>query len=61
MKEEEAYLVKLDYRKPDGYWVCSHEEEFYPVVSKPKCNHEKAEKLAKEKYPGCKIITVTYI
>jgi hypothetical protein len=26
-----------------------------------KCNHEKAEKLAKKKYPGCKIIAVTYI
>jgi hypothetical protein len=61
MKEKEAYLVKLNYLTPVGYWVCSHEEEFYPMVSKPKGNHEKAEKLAKEKYPGCEIITVTYI
>jgi len=59
----EEYEVSLDYKKPDGYWVCSHKE----TVSVPvrhgvneKNNHSEAEAIAKERYPGCKINSVTY-
>lgn len=56
--------MSLDYLKPDGYWVCSHKEEFYVTVThdrRAKCNHQEAEDAAKKKYPGCRINCVTYI
>lgn len=59
----ELYRVKLDYPKPDGLWVHSHVEEV-PVELPPgapeKCNHSLAEQAAKKKFPGCRIVTVTY-
>jgi hypothetical protein len=59
----EQYIVTLSYKKPDGFWVQSHQENI--VVSlKPdqsiKCSHSKAEQIARKRYPGCKIINVLY-
>lgn len=59
----EQYEVCLDYRKPDGLWVCSHLEH----VAVPcrhgvneKNNHAAAEAVARRRYPGCRINRVTY-
>jgi hypothetical protein len=59
----EQYEVSLDYRKPDGYWVCSHKEHVtVPVVHgvNEKKNHAAAEAIAKQRYPKCRINSVTY-
>ena len=60
----EHYLVKLNYQKPDGYWVVGHEEEvLVPVNHKmvEKGNHNWAAEMAKQKFPGCQIVRVSYI
>ena len=51
LKKNELYFVKLNYQLPEGYWKMSHVE---------KNNHDQAVKIAKERYPGCEIISVTY-
>lgn len=60
---KETYNVKLNYQKPDGYWVIGHEEVFQVEVRhgvKEKNNHDKAEAIALLKYPGAVIVCVTY-
>lgn len=59
----EQYEVNLDYLKPDGYWAMSHiETVFVPVKHgvNEKNNHDKAEQIARQKYPNCRINCVTY-
>lgn len=59
----EQYEVSLDYKKPDGYWVCSHREHVSVPVKhgvNEKNNHAAAEAIAKQRYPKCKINSVTY-
>lgn len=59
----EEYTVKLNYQKPDGYWVWGHEAQINVQCQHgvdEKCNHEKAKKLAQKKYPGCQVTTVIY-
>lgn len=59
----EQYEVSLDYRKPDGYWVCSHREYVSVPVKhgvNEKNNHAAAEVIAKQRYPKCRINSVTY-
>ena len=58
----DQYEVNLDYRKPDGYWVHSHIELVrvpLPWEAIGKNKHAEAERLAKQKFPGCKINSVT--
>ena len=59
----EQYNVILDYKKPDGYWVCSHVESvavpYTPGVNM-KNNHDKAEQMARKLFPGCEIRSVIY-
>lgn len=59
----EQYEVSLDYQKTDGYWVCSHHEHVsVPVTNgvSEKNNHAAAAAIAKQKYPKCRINSVTY-
>ena len=59
----EQYEVSLDYKKPDGYWVCSHYELVVVRVHhgvNEKNNHAEAEAIAKQRYPNCRINSVTY-
>lgn len=62
MRFFESYIVSLDYRKPDGYWVSSHKEDVSLEYSEStrKNNHSKAEAIAMQRYPGCRINSVTY-
>ena len=52
----EQYLVSLNYPKPDGKWVLDH-SEYVDVYLKDDMerffNHEKAEEIAKLRFPGC--------
>lgn len=64
MMLSEQYIVKLNYQKPDGYWVVGHEEEVSVLVNhkmQEKNNHDAAEVLAKLKFPGCHIVSISYI
>lgn len=61
-----AYIVNLDFQKPDGYWVCSHNEDIYvchDLTHSGKGLHREAEKLIALKYKGIKhkINSVTYV
>ena len=59
----EQYEVSLDYQKPDGYWVCSHLEHVSVPVKhgvNEKNNHAAAEAIAKQRFPKCRINSVTY-
>lgn len=60
----EDYRVKINRRKPDGYWVIGE----VVTVKVPlrwgepeKVNHDRAEALARKRYPGCEIVRVTYL
>jgi len=60
---KEIYKVKLNYQKHDGYWVVGHIEDVFVEVThgkNEKNNHKKAEKLALEKFPNAKIVSVSY-
>lgn len=60
---KEWYWVKLNYKKPDGYWVVGHVEEVFVEVEhgvNEKANHKKAKEIAEKRFPGCKIVTVIY-
>jgi hypothetical protein len=60
---KESYEVSLDYKKPDGYWVCSHKEYvLVPVVHgmREKDNHDEAGEIARKLYSECRINSVTY-
>lgn len=60
---QEEYLVNLDYQKPDGYWVCSHEELVRVPVQhgvNEKNNHDQAENIAKIIFPGCRVNKIMY-
>ena len=60
---KEAYAVKLNYQKPDGYWVVGHIEDVFVEVEHgvdEKKNHTKAERLALKKFPKAKIVSVSY-
>ena len=54
----ETYIVKLDYKKPDGFWVISHEETV--VVKGGKSNHQKAAEIAKTRFPGCRVKRIDF-
>jgi hypothetical protein len=59
----EQYEVSLDYQKPDGCWVCSHQEHVSVPVAhgvNEKNNHAAAEAIARQRYPKCRINSVTY-
>ena len=59
----EQYEVSLDYQKPDGYWVSSHKEHVTVQVAHGVCDkrgHAAAEAIAKQRYPNCRINSVTY-
>lgn len=58
----DEYLVKIDYPRPDGYWVCSHEaiiEVPVPWDAEDGGRHEEARQIARKKWPGCHIKKVT--
>ena len=60
---KESYVVKLNYQKPDGYWVVGHIEEVFVDVEhgvNEKNNHAKAEKMALKKFENAKIVSVSY-
>lgn len=59
------YIVNLDYKKLDGYWVCSHKEDvlvpYNPNIENEKDLHEKAASIALSKYGKyAKINSVVY-
>jgi hypothetical protein len=59
----ELYIVKLNYKKPDGYWVYGHEEDVVIEVQhgvNEKDNHDEAEAEARRRFPGCRVVCVTY-
>jgi hypothetical protein len=61
----DQYEVSLDYKKPDGYWVISHKEHVsIPLVGRlaanEKGNHPEAARIAKLRFPGCRINSVSY-
>lgn len=59
----ECYEVSLDFQKPDGYWVMNHKVPIEVLVKhgqNEKSNHDKAEAIAKQLYPHCKINSVSY-
>ena len=58
----EEYEVKLDYKKQDGYWICSHVESVHVELQygdDEKNHHEAAKKIALERFPGCVIKTIS--
>ena len=58
----DQYEVSLNYKKPDGYWVNSHIELVcvpLPWEARGGNKHDEAERIAKKKFPGCKINSVT--
>jgi len=60
----EEYSVKFSYKKEDGFWKQSAIEDVFVEVEhgvNEKNNHLKARKIIEKKYPGCKIISVSYI
>ena len=59
---EEQHVVKLNYKKPDGYWVIGHKIEVSVSTDfiNEKNNHFAAERKAKKLFPGCKIVSVVY-
>lgn len=60
---KEHYTVKLNYQKPDGYWVIGHIVEISIDVAhgtKEKNNHKKAEEEALKQFPNAKITRVDY-
>jgi hypothetical protein len=63
MTFKEEYIVILDYKKPDGFWVISHELTVFVDVEhgiNEKNNHDKARRIAKKQFPGCRIKNVIY-
>lgn len=59
----EEYLVNLDYKKPDGYWVIGHEETVVVRVEhgvNEKNNHDEAKAIAKSRFKECRINKVNY-
>ncbi len=60
---KEYYEVKLNYKKPDGYWVIGH-IEIIPVEVKrgvnEKNNHCTAAEIALSKFPDAAVTRVTY-
>lgn len=59
----EQYFVKLNYQKPDGYWVFGKIIEISVEVVhgvNEKNNHDEAIRVAKLEYPGCEIVSVSY-
>lgn len=59
---KEQYLVKFNYKKPDGFWIIGHEEEVDIEYNRKneKCNHEKAREIIHRKYHGCSVVSVNY-
>lgn len=59
---KETYIVKFNYKKPDGFWVIGEEEEVDVEcnVSNEKCNHNKARVIIHRRYPGCSVVSVRY-
>jgi len=59
----EQYLVKFNYKKPDGFWVIGADEEVdveYDADNE-KCNHDKAREIILIKYHPCSIVNVRYV
>lgn len=60
---KEQYLVKFNYKKTDGFWVIGEDE--YVEVSynrkNEKRNHDKARAIIHRRYPGCSVVSVSYV
>lgn len=62
--QSESYQVKLNYQKPNGFWLMGHIFEIMVPIKpgmKEKQNHGEAERIAKKRYPGCEIVSATYV
>jgi hypothetical protein len=59
---KEQYLVKFNYKKPDGIWVIGEEKEVNVECNEnnEKCNHDKAIEIIHRRYPGCSVVSVNY-
>ncbi len=58
----EEYLVKINRKGQGGFWVIGEIVEIEVLVcSKEKRNHDKAADLVRKMYPGCEIVSVTYV
>jgi len=63
LTEEEQYIVRFDRQKADSHlWEMNLKElvRIETPQSKMKNNHDAAGQVILDKYPGCKIVSVTY-
>ncbi len=58
----DAYSVKFNYQKIDGYWTQLTKTVLVPILDwkKEKGYHLEAEKMILKEYPNAQIVTVTY-
>lgn len=64
LSQTETYWVKIDRKRDDGYWNCN--EMIYVNIKcepheDPKNLREKAIKQALYEYPGCRIVSCSYV
>jgi hypothetical protein len=59
----EFYDVKLNYLQPDYFWNMGHVETVELPIPSPaveKDQHDQAAAVARKRFPGCDIVSVTY-
>ena len=63
-KFREEYIVKINRKGQGGFWVIGEIVEIEVTLyqgCREKCNHDKAADLARKMYPGCEVVSVTYV
>jgi len=58
---KEAYIVKFNYQKPDGFFAIEKETVLVETSGSEKGNHGKAAEQVRSEHPGCEIISVAYV
>lgn len=56
----EDYTVRLSYRKPNGFWLWGQEEKVRIRASAKGVGHAEAERVARDRFPGCIVSNVSY-
>lgn len=59
----EVYIVRFDFKESNGFWKMNLEEtvQVLTPANKHKNNHDAATRIIKKKYPGCKVVSTTYV
>jgi hypothetical protein len=57
----ERYEVRIERQNEQGYWQYDNLLIDVPCQRRTKNQHGKAELLARERYPGCKVLWVKYV